>query len=376
MSLVPSEIGSGPIELTLTLDAEGPATGESPTVRVREFGSSDRYLDFNDSTFKTAGWTTRDQPMLEVDGLGTYRAVLDPSSLVNLTAGVFHVVAEYRNAGAVIPGAAHDIVSLFVSAYDLPADQTDAIWDVPAAAHQIPDTMGDLQDMAGTGANFRGGTWSVLAGATANSVPTDATLPDGFYDGMQVSIYRAGTGEVFARNVESYTGGVFTFLQAMSFIPNPGDVVEVWRQVATGGDADISLQPIYDAIDEILRKLSQVGVNIRSQIIAPTVYAGHKGDRLECVVYQGATPIDDATLSAANNPTMIIENRESGETLEVTAVAVAGGILAYTLIPDDGVMEDPAAYRVQARCEVSSATDLRWSEVRIYNVADPLEPPP
>ena len=69
-----------PLKLTVIDGASGGVLGLSPTARIRDAATTNSYLDFNDNTFKTVGWTTQDQALTEI-GDGTYDFPLDLSAL-------------------------------------------------------------------------------------------------------------------------------------------------------------------------------------------------------------------------------------------------------------------------------------------------------
>jgi hypothetical protein len=92
--------------LVLTIDNNGGVTGQTPTVRVRKGNTTNQYLDFNDDTFKTSGWTQQDLNMTEVER-GHYAAFLDINAMTLATGDV--LVAEYRNTGD-LDSDNHDIV--------------------------------------------------------------------------------------------------------------------------------------------------------------------------------------------------------------------------------------------------------------------------
>ena len=55
------------------------------TVDIRR-RSDGFFYDWNDDTFKTSGWTTKDGPMNEVGSTGQYERTLDLGAVTNLTA--------------------------------------------------------------------------------------------------------------------------------------------------------------------------------------------------------------------------------------------------------------------------------------------------
>lgn len=62
-----------------------PLTGLSPNVTFRSNTNTNSFLDFNDLTFKTQGWTQREKDLSETDS-GVYQYILD-LALLNLSNG-------------------------------------------------------------------------------------------------------------------------------------------------------------------------------------------------------------------------------------------------------------------------------------------------
>ncbi len=82
-----------PLHLTVSKDGTGGVTGLTPTVALRDGSTLNSYLDWDDDTFKTSGWTTKYATLSEVER-GHYQRTL---SMVDIgaTAGKFYM-AEYR----------------------------------------------------------------------------------------------------------------------------------------------------------------------------------------------------------------------------------------------------------------------------------------
>lgn len=102
------------VPLNLFLNNGGPVSGATAVVAIRDADTPDSYLDFNDDTFKTAGWTTK-QASLTGGDPGVYTLVpgLDLSAITNLPAGTDHLIAEYEvTAPAGSEGKVMDIVYL------------------------------------------------------------------------------------------------------------------------------------------------------------------------------------------------------------------------------------------------------------------------
>jgi len=100
------------VELSLSLSQGGPVTGASPTLSIRAGGTTSSYLDFNDATFKTSGWTTKAQALTEVGG-GFYHLAsgLDISAITNLPSTDL-LVAEFTNPSGSAQGVASDLIAL------------------------------------------------------------------------------------------------------------------------------------------------------------------------------------------------------------------------------------------------------------------------
>lgn len=98
-----------PLELTVVRQGVGGVVGLTPTVAVRDATTSNRYLDWNDNTFKTGGWVLKYAPMTGVER-GHYQRVLNLAALV-LPVG-FRFTAEYHvDDGATVKG---DDLDLFL----------------------------------------------------------------------------------------------------------------------------------------------------------------------------------------------------------------------------------------------------------------------
>src|SRR5438034_1152464 len=97
-----------PLQLTVDKDGLGGVTGLSPTVALRQIPTTNSYLDWNDMTFKTSGWTTKYKVMSEIEN-GNYQQMLDVSTLV-VTVGD-KLSAEYNvDDGGLIKGESSDVL--------------------------------------------------------------------------------------------------------------------------------------------------------------------------------------------------------------------------------------------------------------------------
>lgn len=95
--IVTSNDTEAPIELAV--DSSGGVTGLTVTVAIRDPGDSTSYLDFNDGTFKTSAWTTKNKSLTEI-GNGFYSTTLDISAITNFPA-TNHAAMEFSISGSV-----------------------------------------------------------------------------------------------------------------------------------------------------------------------------------------------------------------------------------------------------------------------------------
>ncbi len=117
------------IELTDTvvaLDAQlnNGRTGATVIVAVREADTTDSWLDFNDNTFKTAGWTTRQAAMTEISAAnvpGLYRTAIDITALSPARVAGDRLVVEFDASAVGPPLQVHGIdqLSLVETIYDV-----------------------------------------------------------------------------------------------------------------------------------------------------------------------------------------------------------------------------------------------------------------
>lgn len=105
-----------PLGLSLSRHDVGGVTGLSPTVRVRDMLTPGSYLDWNDNTFKTSGWTTLNATMTDVGG-GHYQRDLDLSAVNAVDGNVYS--AEYVASYLGSSGADADTVFVVEQATDL-----------------------------------------------------------------------------------------------------------------------------------------------------------------------------------------------------------------------------------------------------------------
>lgn len=106
---------TAPLVLTVTKADFGGVTGLSPTVAFRKVDPSNEYLDWNDLTFKTVGWTLKDAPLTELGG-GHYQRRLDLTTISAVDGDQY--VAEYSVPDTGSEGVDSDIFILEDAAQD------------------------------------------------------------------------------------------------------------------------------------------------------------------------------------------------------------------------------------------------------------------
>ena len=86
--------------LEIAIDDSGGVEGLAVTISIRDVGDSSSYLDFDDMTFKTSGWVTKEETMVDI-GSGFYGVTLDIASITNLPSGK-HLSLEYDITGTIV----------------------------------------------------------------------------------------------------------------------------------------------------------------------------------------------------------------------------------------------------------------------------------
>ncbi len=119
------------IPLTLSAgNSGGGVTGLTVVVEIRDGATNNSFLDFNDDTFKTSGWTTKSVALADIAG-GFYALAggLDAAVITNLPAATDHLIAQYTVSGTLKAIAADVIVlreALVKAIFNTDADQFEA----------------------------------------------------------------------------------------------------------------------------------------------------------------------------------------------------------------------------------------------------------
>jgi len=107
---------SFPLELSINLQNVGGVSGLSPTVAIRLSPTTNSYLDWSDSIFKTSGWVVKNQPMTDVSLTGgtpgVYQQILNVAALGFTTLSPLpqKIIAEYTSTGSGTGGLTSDTI--------------------------------------------------------------------------------------------------------------------------------------------------------------------------------------------------------------------------------------------------------------------------
>lgn len=129
------------VPVNLQVNQNGGVTGLTAVVAVRDGSTTNSYLDFNDQTFKTAGWVAQTAALADIGG-GVYvlSGGLDVSTMVGLAGN--HLILEYNVTGSV-SGDAVDVVLLQNHVYDVaaPGDAMDLVANAVDASAIATDAI-------------------------------------------------------------------------------------------------------------------------------------------------------------------------------------------------------------------------------------------
>jgi hypothetical protein len=107
-----------PVALVVTKNGGG-ISGLTVVVQIRDASTIDSYLDFDDDTFQTSGWTTKQASLADLgDGFYALSGGLDVDVFTNLPASSHHLLVEFIVTGSV-KGSALDHILLRRDVYDL-----------------------------------------------------------------------------------------------------------------------------------------------------------------------------------------------------------------------------------------------------------------
>lgn len=206
---------------SLFLDENGATvTGASPVITIRRL-SDDYFFDFNDSTFKASGWTTREGTMIEVDATNDAGVYSYDFNTAGLSADKYYIRTHLSTA-ANSPQTNELVVGSF---YD---DVADVVWDevIDASNHNGAKSAGKRLRQAGVLIATDG---EVIGTPTTTVIQTNITEATDDHYKSQTFVFTSGVLEGQARIVQAYDGTTktFTFDEAFTDTPSATDEFEV-----------------------------------------------------------------------------------------------------------------------------------------------------
>jgi hypothetical protein len=140
-----------PIRVPAWTKAGKPLTGATDLYIRIERVSDGYFLDWSDMTFKTAGWTTLNKMLTEVDatnlaGIYEVSGGFDLSTITNKTANDDYTVYPLQTPGSNAQLPASDVIQegdwVDEAASGTPTAVASAVWDESASAHGTAGTFG------------------------------------------------------------------------------------------------------------------------------------------------------------------------------------------------------------------------------------------
>jgi hypothetical protein len=136
--LILAELTDTAISLDLTVEQEGQGgvSGLTPTVAIRRSDDSSLYLDFDDFSFKSAGWVEKYADMVHTER-GQYTYTLDITAVPDMLPGDYFSV-EYHVDESGVVGDARDRLMVVTNLSDVPG----SVWDEATNIHSTAGTFG------------------------------------------------------------------------------------------------------------------------------------------------------------------------------------------------------------------------------------------
>ena len=289
-------------------------TGATAVVAIRDGSTLNSWLDFNDSTFKTVGWTTRQAALTEVSagnapGVYALSGGLDLSSLTGLPAAGGELIAEFDVSSGSFQQYAWDVFQLVDGLYDIAqaGDAMDLVTDAvdsdavaTTGANEIRDSiLSDSTPFAG--ANIDAAISSRAAPGDAMDLVTDAV--------DAAAVATTGANEIRDAILSDSTPFAGANIDAaISSRAAPGDAMDL----------------VTDAVDSAA--VATTGANeIRDAILSDsTAFPGANIDAAISTRATQAQILSDATPFAGANVDATISSRATQTSVDALDAAVDG----------------------------------------------------
>lgn len=341
------------------------ATGQTPTVALRRV-TDGYYLDFNDNTFKSSGWTTRQKALTEVNATnspGLYQYVLATSSIIAATGDY---VAEYSNTGtpAGVDQETYSYVAVPPTAVQVRAEmdanstqlatikaKTDLIPASPAAVGDAM-TLTPAYDAAKSAASQ---TTAAAIKAKTDNLPADPSseaaliaeidtrLPSSGYtapDNAGIAAIGAKTANLPSDPASEslVVAAIGTRLAAADYTaPDNADVAAIKAKTdnlpahpAAAGDA-MALTGAYDAAKAAASQASVNALPTLAEIEASTIIA-KEASLIEAIALLAGYTLSNPTFDARGNMlTGTITTATKSYALTATYDSTTGRLLTYEI---------------------------------------------
>ncbi len=353
------------VPVTLTI-ADG-TTGLSPLVAIRDPGTAGSYLDFNDNTFKTAGHTTRQETMAEIDATdspGVYETSLNVNAWSGLTANSNHVVIEYKVTVASIDNFQSDALLLVNHSYDIAiaGDAMDLVADAVDATAIATDAIGAdaiAADAIGS---------SELATSAVNEI-RDAILSDSTpFPGASITEARlaeldAGNLPTDIANVQSDTDDIQTRLPAALV---GGRIDASVGAVAAGAiDAAAIATDAIDADALAADAVAEIADGVWDEAKAGHVGVGSFGEEVQThsLSTEVAAVEADTQDIQSRLPSALVGGRMDSDVGNIQAGAIDAAAIATDAIDADAIATDAIGALELSAGAAGKIADAAWNEV-------------
>lgn len=165
--------------------------------------------------------------------------------------------------------------------------------------------------------------------------------------------------------VESVSGGSGGLTSQQTAAAVWGALSSAHADPGTFGEAlgTLDVNAVADAIQQIQRQLTRVGISISGATVPASIYAGQKGETVRLQIYRDGVPIDDAELAGATGITVVAKNLFTDASYSLSGTLATGGAIEYVTVPGDGVGEEPGDWQFQAQATLADSS-LVISELR------------
>lgn len=139
-----------PISFDLSRVGSGGISGQTVVCQMRKVSDPTSYLDFNDNTFKTSGWTTKQKTLAGVAGAaGFYVTTLNTALVAAIVDGFIMMVEVYLSgANALVEEREYRFKEASGGGGGATVDD---FLDEPLADHTIPGSVGEGIALAAAG---------------------------------------------------------------------------------------------------------------------------------------------------------------------------------------------------------------------------------